>query len=480
MARPGGRFTTENRDINSINPERLVFMPLLLLVLLSPLPLASVVDWAWALLAVFTGGLLAIWATATAWQGEPLPVSINRIWPPLILFAAAAIWAGVQMTSATPAQWHHPIWAEASSILSTEVAGSIAIDTHETGSALVRLLSYAGVFWLSLQCCKNREYARFALYSIAGAQLAYAAYGLAVQFSGEPMILWYKKISYLEDVTSTFVNRNSYATFAGLGLITVTALLCRRILRIYSSDDDLRQLLRVAVSEFLEREWFLILAWIVIAMALLMTNSRAGAGSTFVGLMAFFIVLTASSRVPKRISRSLAAIFLIIGFLFLLVSGDALTRRFMGVSMENEQVRAKMFALSIDAITDSPALGTGFGSFEQMFHIYRGDTEPYRVRSKHVHNTYLENAMELGVPAASALVAAVLYLAGICFMGVRRRLRSVVYPAVGVGATALVGFHSLIDFSLQIPAVAVTYCFLLGLACAQSWSSQASTPGPRQ
>ncbi len=478
--RPGGRFTIEKRDINSINPERLVFMPLLLLVLLSPLPLASVIDWAWALLAVFIGGLLAIWAVVTAWRGEPLPVSINRIWLPLILFAAAAIWAGVQMTSSTPPQWHHPIWAEASRILSVEIAESIAIDTHETGSALLRLLSYAGVFWLSLQCCRSRDNARFALYAIAGAQLAYAAYGLAVQFSGEPMILWYKKIYYLEDVTSTFVNRNSYATFAGLGLITVTALLCRRFLRIYSSDHDLRQLLRVAINEFLEREWFLILAWIVIAMALVMSNSRAGAGSTFVGLMAFFIVLTASSRVPKRISRSLAAIFLIIGFLFVIVSGDVLTRRIMGVSLKGEQVRAQMFALSVDAIGDSPVLGTGFGSFEQIFHIYRGDTEAFRVRSKRVHNTYLENAMELGVLAAGALVAAVLYLAGICFMGVRRRQRSVVYPAVGVGATVLVGFHSMVDFSLQIPAVAVTYCFLLGLACAQSWSSQSATPGPRR
>ncbi len=477
--RPSGRFTTERRDINSINPERLVFMPLLLLVLLSPLPLASVVDWAWALSAVIIGGLLVIWAAVTAWQGEPLPVSINRILPPLILFAAAAIWAGIQMTSWTPPQWHHPIWAEASAILSAEVANSITIDTHETGSALLRLLSYAGVFWLSMQCCGNRDNARIALYAIAGAQLTYAAYGLAVQFGGEPMILWYKKISYLEDVTSTFVNRNSYATFAGLGLVAVTALLCRRLLRIYSSDYNLGQLFRVVISEFLEREWFLILAWIVIAMALLMSNSRAGAGSTFVGLMAFFVVLTASSHVPKRISRSLAVIFLIIGISFLLVSGDVLTKRFMGASIGGEQVRAKMFALSIDAIDDSPTLGTGFGSFEQIFHIYRGDTEPYRVRSKRVHNTYLENAMELGLPAAGALLAAVLYLTGICIMGVLRRQRAVVYPAVGVGATALVGFHSLVDFSLQIPAVAFTYCFLLGLACAQSWSSQVGTPGRR-
>lgn len=477
---PWRRAYNRERDIDSINPERLVFPPLLLLVLLSPLPLASVIDWAWALLAVLTGVLLAIWAAATAWRGEPPPVSGNRIWLPLILFAAAAMWAGVQMTSSTPPQWHHPVWAETAKILSAEVAGSISIDVYETGSALLRLLGYGGVFWLSLQCCRNRNNARFALYAMAGAQLAYAAYGLAVQFSGEPMILWYRKISYLEDVTSTFVNRNSYATYAGLGLLTVTALLCRRLLQIHSPDYDLRQLIRTTLTEFLERDWFLILAWIVIAMALLMTNSRAGAGSTFVGLMAFFIVLTVSPRVPKRVSRSLAAIFLIVGISFVAVSGDVLTRRIMGASLETEQSRTTLYALAMDAIADSPALGTGFGSFEQIFHVYRGDAQAYSTRSKRAHNTYLENAMELGVPAAGALVVAVLYLAGICFMGVRRRKRGVVYPALGVGATVLVGVHSLVDFSLQIPAVAVTYCFLLGLACAQSWSSQTTVPRPRR
>jgi hypothetical protein len=43
---------------------------------------------------------------------------------------------------------------------------------------------------------------------------------------------------------------------------------------------------------------------------------------------------------------------------------------------------------------------------------------------------------------------------------------------MGVAATFLVALHAMVDFSLQIPAVTYTYCFLLGTAVAQSWSSR--------
>ncbi|MCP4196499.1 MAG: hypothetical protein GY762_05045, partial [Proteobacteria bacterium] len=43
--------------------------------------------------------------------------------------------------------------------------------------------------------------------------------------------------------------------------------------------------------------------------------------------------------------------------------------------------------------------------------------------------------------------------------------------ATGLAATTLVSSHALFDFSLQIPAVAITYAAIMGLAVAQSFSS---------
>jgi len=135
--------------------------------------------------------------------------------------------------------------------------------------------------------------------------------------------------------------------------------------------------------------------------------------------------------------------------------------------------RLALYKLTITAIEDSPILGMGFGTFSQVFQLYRTDIPQFNTLFVKAHNTYLENALELGIPAASALTLSVALLAIVCFLGVRRRRRSdVVFPAAALGASILVGLHSLIDFSLQIPGVAVTYFFILGIGCAQSWSSR--------
>ncbi len=102
--------------------------------------------------------------------------------------------------------------------------------------------------------------------------------------------------------------------------------------------------------------------------------------------------------------------------------------------------------------------------------MYRDET--IRAIFDKAHNTYLENALELGLPAALGLFSAIGVLLVICLLGVRRRRRDAVYPCIGVAATVLVAVQSVVDFSLQIPAVAVTYSLLMGAACAQSWSSR--------
>ena len=89
------------------------------------------------------------------------------------------------------------------------------------------------------------------------------------------------------------------------------------------------------------------------------------------------------------------------------------------------------------------------------------------------HNTWLENLFELGIPAALALFLSIGGLALTCLRGVRERHRDWAIPATGVAATVLVGVHALLDFSLQIPAVGILYACIMGVACAQSWSSRA-------
>jgi hypothetical protein len=75
------------------------------------------------------------------------------------------------------------------------------------------------------------------------------------------------------------------------------------------------------------------------------------------------------------------------------------------------------------------------------------------------------------LPAALALFFSIIGLAAVCVRGVKRRNRDWVYPAAGVAATVLVGIHATVDFSLQLPAIAMLYACIMGVSCAQSYSS---------
>ncbi|MGE5145109.1 MAG: O-antigen ligase family protein [Candidatus Eiseniibacteriota bacterium] len=452
-------------------PELVIFWPLVAVTLLSPVPFGSVQPWAWGLLGIVTGLAMAGWCAAAWLNREMVAMPVRRFWVAALLFALAMIWAALQAASWTPDVWHHPIWGEAAKALGTAVPGSVAIDDYATGSTMMRLLTYAGIFWITLQFARNRITARRLIYALLIAEAVFAVYGLIVKFSGSETILWYAKQFYRGDVTSTFVNRNSYATFAGIGLITATAVIAHRILSLEFGISR-RETIRTLIRALAEREWIVIVLWFIMLTALVLTSSRAGVASAFVGLGAFLLLLGRSHAVPRWAARTMGGAVVAAVLLLLVVSGGTLDKRFYtSVGDGPAPIRPELYELTFNAIKDSPYLGFGLGSFPDVFTLYRTDSHTMMTRSIMAHNTYLENALELGIPAAAILCLAIALIAGQCFLGVGRRRRDFVYPALGFAVSVQVAVHSLADFSLQIPAVAATYALVLGLGFAQSWSS---------
>lgn len=448
-----------------------VFWGLAALVVLAPLPLGSNRPWAWFLLAMGVGALLTLWFAGMAFARQSPPVPADRFRLTLLLFGWVCLWVLVQWAPWTPTSWHHPLWADARRVLGQDLAGRISVNPERTLEALVRLLSYGGVFWLSLQLCRDFERARRGLQLIVYAGALYALYGLFVQFSGSEKILWMDKWAYQGVVTSTFVNRNSYATYAGLGLVCAFALTLNKFRGVLSANAPARVKMRLWVEQLLGPAAPLLVATLVIATALLLTESRAGTLSTLFGLLVLLLTALLGRMITKRQVRALSLMLLMAGVLVFLLSGANLAQRLMRTDSEEltHRGRGAVYALVVRAIGDAPLLGTGYGSFRDVFPLYRDATIDGPRAWEQAHNTYLENALELGIPAAVALWGAVLGCARCCWLGVRLRRRNRLYPAVGVAATALVAAHSTVDFSLQIPAVSVTYAFILGIACAQSY-----------
>lgn len=448
-----------------------MFRFFLLIIVLFPISMGGVYPWSWAVFGLSICACLGIWA------GRALSGKTAVFAPPSgtyyisVPFFLAILWAAFQTLPFAPAQWRHPLWRTSLEFFNEPIVGSISLNPAESGMGILRLLIYGGVFWLALQLCRNPKRALAALQALAFSGAVFALYGLVVWFSGNEYVLWFKKTAYGKDLTSVLINRNSYATFAGLGLVCMSALLLQQIKHMLSNGASAREKIERFVEKMVGRFGVLLFLWISTFSALLLTHSRAGILSTIVALLVLFLALGISRYYPRRYIALILAPLAAVGVLFISLSGGNTWER-IGAADKDFPARLQLYDHTWNAIMDAPLLGTGLETFESVFLLYRPEELPGNYTM--AHNSYLENMLELGIPAAFLLFSSVIGMAVLSIMGIATRRRNVIFPAVGVSVTVLIGLHSLLDFSMQIPAIAVTYFAIMGLACAQSWSSRDS------
>lgn len=426
--------------------------------LLAPLPLGSNRPWSWSLLAAAVGVLAATWPIVAARAGDYPWVALRRVAVPAMLFGGVLLWSALQASTLLPAELAHPIWHDAATALPPELASPprIAVDADAAVTGVMRLLCYAAAFWLALQHGRSGNRARLLLGGVALAGGLYAVYGLAVHFAGTEVVLWLSKWAYAGYLTSTFVNPNSYAAYAGLGLIAALAAVARRI--------EGRQSPALA-GMLLGTTGLYVFSALALLMALPATGSRAGNAAVGIGVLTLAAGAWIARRPPERRWRAAMAA------LGLAAAGVAIAAGWLvgGDLPADAASRLQVYAITVDLIAARPLTGYGLGAFPSVFAAARPETVS-QVWTQ-AHDTYLELTLELGLPAAAALLAAVLWLVVLCVRGMLIRRRDRLLPVVGLASSALIGSHALLDFSVQVPAVAVTWLALLGVAVAQSRSS---------
>ena len=450
---------------------KLILYPFLTVILLAPLPFAANRPWSWSLLSLLVG-LLVIMEALFSRPDRRRNRFLLRMTPGILLAALVVGWIVVQTLAGVPADWLHPLWSETALALSMDVQPTISLDTEATLDALTRLLSYCGVFWIAARLGRDPGNAQFILGAFVLASCLYAAYGLLVYFADLKSILWYRKWAYKDDLTSTFVNRNTYATFAGLGLIASVALLARLLGRGLHGQLTVRAMLLEFAEGALARTWLPMLGIFLTAFALLLSHSRGGLLSTGVALLVLFLALSYTQAVSRKFGLLFSAVIVSFSIGVFVVAGDAVDVRLATTSLHTS-MRDDVYARIVEIIPLNPYLGTGYGTFEQGFMAYKTYALSSATWDK-AHNSYLELAFELGVPAALAVFGLFLWLACVFVCGLMRRNRRREFPAIGLAATALSAAHALVDFSLQIPGFTVCYAMLAGVSWAQSW------PTPRR
>jgi O-antigen ligase len=446
----------------------LIFRLLLLLVILAPLPLGANREWAWLTCALLAGVIAAAWALVALFQPGKISLSLPP-WAPL-MFLGVCAWAWAQAQSGVNPEWWHPMWTLASEVLGEDIPGRISLGADDTLSALARLLAYGLVFLLAFQFGRDRQRAREAFFWLAGAGLLYALYGL-VMFWGEfGMLLWFEDPAFNRDVRGTFVNRNSFATYLGLALLCTLALFNQKTAIRRNPVYQVPVEREVRVEQFVLQIWKPLAVLIIVTAALVLTHSRGGFFSSVAGVGVLLLLLNHRQKIGGVRAKAVMASALLVTVATFWLTSEVLLKRVERMEVD-ASTRLVGYELARDGIADNPLLGYGYGTFADSFKLYRDESiSKWLMRA---HNTYLENIFELGRPAAFVLFLAIGWLAFLCLQGARFRGRDWAYPATGVAATVLVGVHSMFDFSLQMPAIAMTYACLMGVAVAQAYPTRA-------
>lgn len=424
------------------------------LLALAPLPFASARP-AWQWFWVVMVGTLVLLHLLKNWRhsGRKVPKSLSLAF---CLGGLFVVWGFAQTSSLFGGSIG--VSAEAVDQLTTEL-GSISVAPHKTISNAAFFLSHGAFFWLVFAYCDRRiksvQLVRFCGFVVA----LYAVYGFIIFVSGNETILWYKKWANLGSLTSTFVNRNSFAAFAGLGLQCLIAY------AYYWLQDELiegrtgRELYRHVVETAIAKAWWLPLGIVVAATVILLTNSRGGFGT--VAIAVFFLILLGRNSyqraggVVRRFFGFGTVLAVSVGLFAL--SGEMLETRLQADATFDQ--RFIVYPLIVEAIMDRPLTGFGLGTFDDVFRIYRD--ENVTIYFDRAHNDYLELAITAGIPAAAMLILAfiiiVAFLTGRLKFGAQYRS----FLALGITSSIQLGLHSLVDFSLQIPAISYMWCAIL-------------------
>lgn len=436
----------------------------------APIPLGSNRPWAWSLLAAYFGALIVLWGVGV-FSGRVKPHDMTyKLAVPAILLGIAIIWSFVQISPWTPASWHHPAWQIAAETLAVPLEGKIAIAPSRIWQALLLEGAAIASFFIAFQAGSALRGPYWTLTAIATVVTVHAVYALAVIASGPDTILWYGRFGQPWDgaATSTFVNTNNFGTYLGLGLITTLVLLHRMAGKRIVTGRGMRILGATLIYFLAGRGGVVLAAAALISTTLILTQSVGAISATAFGLMAILTFAAIANRLQRGRIQGW-----VIGTLYLSVLAAILMA---GFSTLNSQVvarggfdvmRADFYEVAWRAMQDATLLGYGPGSFPNVYQLYTDQSFPYAIDK--AHNDYLEMFLDRGLLFGLLWIVGLAWPAVLCTVGLLKRRRRSLLLLTGVGVTAVMGSHALIDFSLQIPAVAITFAAILGVCTAHAF-----------
>ena len=437
----------------------------------APFPLGGAVSWGAGLIELMIAACLFLWLAAHWTDPAMLLPAQPIIFVPLLIALLVLFWAFMQTLPIVPASWAHPVWSMTSDVLSRPVPAVVSLNPWRTDAELLKLGSSLIACWLAYTMSRRAETASLLLNAIIVIGAAYATYGFVLLFLGvaQAQLIYGLPFGALY-VTGPFMLHNSFATYAGLATLAAISRLFASGSETIVAKRGFRQLGITVIQFGFGRGALWVTAALILFAGVVASASRGGFAATSIGLAAIASVsLILARRTSTRIWPVLGVVLAIAPmFVLLVANGDLLNGRVDQLLDEGntDAIRLALWAAARHMIADAPWTGLGLGTFQDAYPLYATQVLPFIMDKAHCD--YLEFAAGIGLPAAVAWWLTIGWLAFLCLRGVFVRRRDQLFAMTAIGATVLVVVHSSVDFSLQIPAVALSYAALLGIGVAQS------------
>lgn len=441
------------------------------------LPMGANRDWAWAPIAVVIG-LLAIAVAAGLGARRGFELSVPERKPMLALvacFLLFVLFGLFQMSTLAPLAGSAWLYEAAARLLGSAHAPvpDLAIDAAR--NTLLKCLTCGAIFLAARALCRERGRARLLLMIFIAGAVVVVAYGFLMQVTTHSCYLgsYLKKIGDYDAgsrcvMSGTFVSSNSFGSYCGMGLVAAMALVFagrrRKGEMPYGYDEPDEEGLIASLTGF---RVIMLAVCLLLLGGLLFSASRAGFAATLASAtLLVALMLRGYWRARPDLVRIVVVVGVVVMVVVVLIAGGTIIDKAARASDGADRI--KIWLASLQAIGMSPWLGWGLGSFADIYPIVQPASLP--MANDLAHSTPLETVVEVGVVMAPVGFAIVLIPWGISLYGALIRRRAHRYlPGAAFAVAAVPIFHSMIDFSLQMPAIAFVVSAVLGMGWAQAF-----------
>jgi O-antigen ligase len=324
------------------------------------------------------------------------------------------------------------------------------------------LLGLALLFGVMRTHFADSGFLKTTLWVLFGLAVLEAFYGILQALVPNLGVLW---ISYMKagmgDARGTYISRNH---FAGLMEMLLPLLLGFGLSRVAWNGRP--RLIVLLHSERLHQHMMVILGLVIIALALLFSKSRGGISGGILGLGVFSLLMRGGQhKLPPGVRVALGLFLTLTLFYGLRIGFEPIIERFL--SLEQGDSRLNFWRDSLAMIADHP-LGIGLASFKTVFPVYHVSAVSDATTPYYLHNDVLQLLAEAGWAGLISLGGAFAVFMIHHFRRIRRMdpaddPQRFFLAAGAYGGLAALGFHSLMDFNLQIPANAAVFVMLLAM-----------------